>query len=100
MLRRTNIKRLFSQREENGVHDFVSFDLQGITLRLISSPPNRSNHLQRLQPIELVKFLERVKGIEPSYSAWEAAALPLSYTRSMAFNVITSHHVSRRNQAP
>ena len=26
-------------------------------------------------------LLERVKGIEPSYSAWEAAALPLSYTR-------------------
>ena len=25
--------------------------------------------------------LERVKGIEPSYSAWEAAALPLSYAR-------------------
>jgi hypothetical protein len=25
--------------------------------------------------------MERVKGIEPSYSAWEAAALPLSYTR-------------------
>ena len=24
---------------------------------------------------------ERVKGIEPSYSAWEADALPLSYTR-------------------
>jgi hypothetical protein len=28
-------------------------------------------------------FLERVKGIEPSYSAWEAAALPLSYTRDL-----------------
>src|SRR4051794_30770615 len=29
-----------------------------------------------------LKFqLERVKGIEPSYSAWKAAALPLSYTR-------------------
>ena len=27
------------------------------------------------------KFLERVKGIEPSYSAWKAATLPLSYTR-------------------
>jgi hypothetical protein len=27
------------------------------------------------------KTLERVKGIEPSYSAWKAAALPLSYTR-------------------
>ena len=28
--------------------------------------------------------LERVKGIEPSYSAWKAAALPLSYTRNRA----------------
>ena len=28
--------------------------------------------------------LERVKGIEPSYSAWKAAALPLSYTRAAA----------------
>jgi hypothetical protein len=28
--------------------------------------------------------LERVKGIEPSLSAWEAAALPLSYTRTLA----------------
>ena len=27
------------------------------------------------------QVLERVKGIEPSYSAWKAAALPLSYTR-------------------
>ena len=27
--------------------------------------------------------MERVKGIEPSYSAWKAAALPLSYTRPM-----------------
>jgi hypothetical protein len=30
--------------------------------------------------------LERVKGIEPSYSAWKAAALPLSYTRAPAMN--------------
>jgi hypothetical protein len=28
--------------------------------------------------------LERVKGIEPSYEAWEAAVLPLNYTRSGA----------------
>ena len=28
--------------------------------------------------------LERVEGIEPSYSAWKAAALPLSYTRAVA----------------
>ena len=26
--------------------------------------------------------MERVKGIEPSYAAWEAAVLPLNYTRS------------------
>jgi hypothetical protein len=28
--------------------------------------------------------LERVKGIEPSSSAWKAVALPLSYTRAEA----------------
>ncbi len=28
-------------------------------------------------------LLERVKGIEPSSVAWEATALPLSYTRAM-----------------
>jgi 2-keto-4-pentenoate hydratase len=27
--------------------------------------------------------LERVKGIEPSYEAWEAAVLPLNYTREL-----------------
>ncbi len=27
------------------------------------------------------RSLERVKGIEPSYAAWEAAVLPLNYTR-------------------
>lgn len=26
-------------------------------------------------------LLERVKGIEPSYAAWEATVLPLNYTR-------------------
>jgi hypothetical protein len=33
-----------------------------------------------------VAQLERVKGIEPSYSAWKAAALPLSYTRARPIN--------------
>jgi hypothetical protein len=27
--------------------------------------------------------MERVKGIEPSYAAWEAAVLPLNYTRKL-----------------
>ncbi len=29
----------------------------------------------------LMPCVERVKGIEPSYAAWEAAVLPLNYTR-------------------
>jgi hypothetical protein len=28
-----------------------------------------------------MRLVERVKGIEPSYEAWEAAVLPLNYTR-------------------
>jgi hypothetical protein len=27
--------------------------------------------------------LERAKGIEPSYAAWEAAVLPLNYARTI-----------------
>ena len=38
----------------------------------------RIHSKQSCQHINLGK---RVKGIEPSYSAWKAAALPLSYTR-------------------
>jgi hypothetical protein len=29
------------------------------------------------------KALERAKGIEPSYAAWEAAVLPLNYARGI-----------------
>ncbi len=32
--------------------------------------------------------MERVKGIEPSYSAWEADVLPLNYTRIADFLII------------
>ena len=38
-------------------------------------------HLNNNLPQNVANALERVKGIEPSYSAWKAAALPLSYTR-------------------
>ncbi len=31
--------------------------------------------------------MERVEGIEPSYAAWEAAVLPLNYTRAMGASV-------------
>jgi hypothetical protein len=32
------------------------------------------------------KPLERAKGIEPSYAAWEAAVLPLNYARGRRFS--------------
>jgi hypothetical protein len=38
-----------------------------------------------------LKKLERVEGIEPSYSAWKAAALPLSYTRAAAAPRVSEH---------
>jgi hypothetical protein len=41
---------------------------------------------RRLATIFALWELERVKGIEPSYSAWKAAALPLSYTRARPIN--------------
>ena len=34
-----------------------------------------------LYPAELQAHMERVKGIEPSQSAWKADVLPLNYTR-------------------
>ena len=41
---------------------------------------------ERIVGATIAAMLERVKGIEPSYSAWKAAALPLSYTRVQAIN--------------
>jgi hypothetical protein len=42
--------------------------------------------MRTIDPDKALKTLERAKGIEPSYSAWKAAALPLSYTRAQAIN--------------
>ena len=44
---------------------------------MTSSLPRKCSTTELQQPPA-----ERVKGIEPSYSAWKAAALPLSYTRT------------------
>ena len=34
-------------------------------------------------------FMERIKGVEPSCSAWEADVLPMNYTRrSVVFDII------------
>jgi hypothetical protein len=53
-----------------------------------------ANAIELLSFIELAsrqnRMMERVKGIEPSYAAWEAAVLPLNYTRVMLNIVSTS----------
>ncbi len=41
---------------------------------------------------------ERVKGIEPSYSAWKAAALPLSYTREFQKWGLQDSNLCRHSQ--
>jgi hypothetical protein len=46
--------------------------------KIVSTACCRNAALSR--PIVL---LERAKGIEPSYAAWEAAVLPLNYARDL-----------------
>jgi hypothetical protein len=43
-----------------------------------------------------MRDLERVAGIEPAYSAWKAAALPLSYTRFSATAALPDQRWWRR----
>ncbi len=44
-----------------------------------------SREIFMINGVNRIRFakLERVKGIEPSFSAWEADVLPLNYTRKM-----------------
>lgn len=35
----------------------------------------------------LFLHMERMKGIEPSYQAWEARILPLNYTRKYLYSI-------------
>ncbi len=44
----------------------------------------------------LKRLMERETGIEPAFSAWEAAALPLSYTRARSDESNSSAEVSSR----
>jgi hypothetical protein len=47
------------------------------------------------EKVKSLKKLERVKGIEPSSSAWKAVALPLSYTRNFNSLALLSTVISR-----
>src|SRR3954453_1998342 len=42
---------------------------------------------RRVKKLLQHKGLERAKGIEPSYAAWEAAVLPLNYARIGSDNI-------------
>ena len=54
-------------------------------LRRDSPRPGAISRAQAIRPlvpgVDRTGLMERVKGIEPSYEAWEAAVLPLNYTR-------------------
>ena len=54
--------------------------LRALIERIVFTPADAGRQ-KETPPEEITMAVERVKGIEPSYSAWEAAALPLSYTR-------------------
>ena len=57
--------------------------------------PDRRLRRPLLYPTELWAQMERVKGIEPSQSAWKADVLPLNYTRLCVFiNII---HVLKKS---
>src|ERR1700744_1204186 len=51
----------------------------------VARPFNRTGScyfaISKEQRASLDRSLERAKGIEPSYAAWEAAVLPLNYAR-------------------
>lgn len=46
----------------------------------MTSPP-RFAGARKIGEMPDARWLERAKGIEPSYAAWEAAVLPLNYAR-------------------
>lgn len=44
-------------------------------------PMTESDSAEVMTSLAIIWNVERVMGIEPTYAAWEAAVLPLNYTR-------------------
>ena len=57
-----------------------SYALTAWNHRRSSARPETANGVS-VSPTKFEGNLERAKGIEPSYAAWEAAVLPLNYAR-------------------
>jgi hypothetical protein len=66
--------------------EWQDLNLQPLRLERERRPSgeNGCSSFCRNVPSRMSEKLERVKGIEPSSSAWKAVALPLSYTRGEA----------------
>src|SRR5260370_24323530 len=62
------------------------------------APPARANVPVFVGGSHLSRNLERAKGIEPSYAAWEAAVLPLNYARSVNSPCISAHDADGRRR--
>src|SRR3569623_192530 len=54
-----------------------------ISMRCCTADAVRWNCVAKASRMERKGSLERAKGIEPSYAAWEAAVLPLNYAREV-----------------
>jgi hypothetical protein len=63
---------------------------------VLQNKPNL-NRLYIILGMEDWAAMERVKGIEPSYSAWKAAALPLSYTRGAPTLAISARRSTEKS---
>ena len=73
------------------VSQVVKIKTNACTLASLSSSPlSHLNKQATKKPHRGSKQLERVKGIEPSYAAWEAAVLPLNYTRMLGLHFTAS----------
>ena len=65
----------------------TSIALKGLLLQIAIHDPSTKQSSGEVTPLEafaiaLFGKMERAKGIEPSYAAWEAAVLPLNYARA------------------
>ena len=61
--------------------EWISLDVSGLRSGKNLNPDNDLRRSLAFGGSPWKVEVERVKGIEPSYEAWEAAVLPLNYTR-------------------
>src|SRR5439155_21119147 len=83
-------RRFGSGRLLLGVRFASESDLRRSTTKAFAS--------RRQTPNIQLRGNQRVKGIEPSCAAWEAAVLPLNYTRGQIFDFRFSIADCNRNQ--